>query len=250
MPFRRHPFSFSEKIEHLINTDTFPSVRYTISMRFVKANQQAAEDDITRALVGLLEANSKALWLVSGGSNIAIQTDVMKRIPDDLSAKLVITPMDERFGPFGHTNSNSAQLRLAGFNPKKGQFIDILRGASSGGQAAEQLIAALKGEHAIIATFGIGTDGHTAGILPGSQAITANEPVICYKAADYTRITITPGFMPQINIAFACAFGPAKTPAIERLAAGKASITDTPAIVLANIHECTIYNDTVEQEDK
>ena len=42
----------------------------------------------------------------------------MKRIDYDLSSNLTVALADERFGDYGHPDSNWTQLKVAGFDPK------------------------------------------------------------------------------------------------------------------------------------
>src|SRR5215469_3327758 len=116
----------------------------------------------------------------------------MATLPDTPTSQLTIMFADERYGRPCHTHSNTRMLQTAGFDPKTATFIPVLTGATI--QATTQhydtiIRAQLAAHDHIIGQFGIGADGHIAGILPHSPATAApdNQTVISYEATDFTR---------------------------------------------------------------
>lgn len=217
-------------------------------MRFVKGSPQEAATDIAKHLNGLLANNHSVLWLVSGGSNIAIQTMAMNMIPDKLSKNLTIIPVDERFGKYNHANSNSAGMRRAGFDPKHAEWIDILERNETLEQTTRLFNDFMAREVAIndymFATLGMGEDGHTAGILPQSPALTSADFVVSYKAPDYTRITVCADTLStHCNEVVLGAFGQNKLQPLERLKNRDESRQIVPAMLLHEIENCTVYHD-------
>jgi 6-phosphogluconolactonase/glucosamine-6-phosphate isomerase/deaminase len=97
-----------------------------------------------------------------------------------------------------------------------------------------------------IATFGIGTDGHTAGILPGSPAVDAQQPVFGYVWQDYVRMTITPNWLEGVDKAFVVARGRTKLEALSRLKAAGSSTSEIPSMLLNKIKDVVIYTDIKE----
>ena len=76
-----------------------------------------------------LTQGKRVLWLVSGGSNIAAEVAVMQMLTaqsKDKLQNLAILPMDERYGPQGHKDSNTEQLRAAGFSVGVAAWVDVL----------------------------------------------------------------------------------------------------------------------------
>ena len=64
--------------------------------------------------------------------------------------------------------------------------------AKGGEILGEVLKEELKRADYKIGIFGVGVDGHTAGILPQSVAVNTEEIIFGYETPEYDRITITP----------------------------------------------------------
>ena len=196
-----------------------------------------------------LRANKRVLWLLSGGSNIIATLMAFHNIPDDLTAAIAMIPMDERFGEPGHTNSNVQQLIDAGFKPKGAMLYPILHGGSieETTQAYNATLTDLFYENdVIIGQFGIGEDGHTAGILPGSPAtFEADQLAISYKAHDFERITATFAALRRISIAYGFAYGVSKQKALLVLKDKALPLDTQPAQILKELPECYVYNDQI-----
>lgn len=205
-------------------------------------------------LAQLLDSGT-VLWLVSGGSNIGIQVQAMASLTDLQSASLTILPVDERYGPFGHAKSNSAAMRKAGFESKNANWIDILDDNPSIGEATALLAAhlseAVVKEATIVATLGIGNDGHTAGVLPGSVGIHSPDLAVSYIADDFERLTLTlTALRDYIDYAFVSAFGEAKKPALKLLVATAGNTIDTtPALILNDINRTTLFTDQLDEKE-
>src|SRR6185437_1215993 len=95
-------------------------------MHFIKLpNPQAAAGILAERLVAELSRKQRVLWLVSGGSNIPIEVEVIHKLPAELRPYLTLM-YDERYGPFDHPDSNARQLRAAGFSPDGATFVPAL----------------------------------------------------------------------------------------------------------------------------
>lgn len=90
--------------------------------------------------------------------------------------------------------------------------------------------------------FGIGPDGHTSGILPGSPALTSSDLACNYVSDPYTRITTTPTALQHISEAVVYTTGEAKWPVLEQLSSA-VPMRQQPAQLLKKIPILTIYND-------
>jgi 6-phosphogluconolactonase/glucosamine-6-phosphate isomerase/deaminase len=90
--------------------------------------------DLETALISALDSaltdNNSVLWLVPGGSNIAVAVRVMAALDSHNLQNLTVALTDERFGPIGHVDSNYLQLHSQGFLERGALFIDLLHGAS------------------------------------------------------------------------------------------------------------------------
>jgi len=223
-------------------------------MQFLREDQGQAIEAIATQICNSLLTGKRVLWLVSGGSNIAAEISVMhtvhKRAKKQLP-NLAILPMDERYGPKGHPNSNSEQLRQAGFDPGTAVWVDVLMHGLSFEQTVsfyhEVASTALAHADCIIGQFGLGGDGHTAGILPGSPATGTSEPVVVgYTWSDYQRMTLTPVALANVQIGYVLAYGTGKREALARLQKNAEPLAKLPAKILYEIPEVYIYNEDIK----
>lgn len=209
---------------------------------------------IGEELARLLD-NGQVLWLVSGGSNIKIQTQAMTYVSKVQSANLTIMPVDERYGSYDHASSNSAAMRKAKFDPKQAHWIDILADNPSIEEATARLAAhyseAVATQMTIVATLGIGNDGHTAGMLPGSVGIHSANIAVWYHADDYERITLTASALrDHCDYAFVSAFSEGKKHALESIIKVSDETIDTvPALLLNELNRATLFTDQLDEKE-
>lgn len=223
-------------------------------MNIAWGNLEEAAQHVGATLARVLETGP-VLWLISGGSSVKIEIAAMAHVSNTLSANLTIMPVDERFGPYDHTSSNSAAMRTAGFDPKQAMWIDILSDNPSIDEATARLAAYLSEsvakESTIVATLGIGSDGHTAGILPGSIGVHSPELAVWYHADDYERITLTASALrDHCDYAFVSAFSEGKKHALESIIAASDDTIDTiPALVLNELNRATLFTDQLDEKE-
>ncbi len=222
---------------------------YNLPMEFIhsedgKDGAIAMGDELAEAL-----KKGSVTWLVCGGSSIALAVIAMRHLREKTSeedlARLTVGLTDERYGDVGHKDSNWQQLLDAGFDTAGVDVIPTLIGAPLAETVtayAEKLDRALDAD-TVIVQFGIGADGHIAGILPGSSAVTAAELVAGYEAGPYTRITMTPPAFDRVDIAYAFVFGESKREAVEKLRTQDLSISDMPSQLLKQIPAKSIHTD-------
>ncbi len=185
------------------------------------------------------------VWLVSGGSVIPVAVEIRRRLgtPKNLTVGLI----DERYGVPGHMDSNWTQLLAAGFDMNNVVALPTLSGKSfeeTTSDYGKQLSNALASSDYSLGLFGMGTDGHTSGILPGSPATEETDKlVIGYRGPDYLRITTTATAIKQLDEAVLYAIGVAKHLALSSLIATELPISRQPVQVLKAIKSFTIYND-------
>ena len=223
-------------------------------MQFVYSTNEsiAGVAALTRSLTDALTTHSRVLWLVPGGSNIALAVRVMQSLSEQVSQKLHIMLTDERYGALDHADSNFRQLREAGFTPLSAHFIPTLEAGLSLEATAAKYAENFEREASeagyIIAQFGIGPDGHIAGILPGSPASRSEQLAVGYHTEQFDRLTLTFPALKRIDEAYVFAFGEAKKPALEQLKAATLPLTEQPAQILRQIPEATVYNDCIAEE--
>lgn len=202
---------------------------------------------LAEAIIARLKNDKRVLWLVPGGSAVQVAVAASKSIFDaNLSLEwLKVSLTDERYGPVGHPDSNALQLQQAGFTLPDPIFKSILD--SQDMPTTTQMYADwLKSELAIadyaIGFFGIGPDGHTAGILPNSPAVRSGDFAVGYDGGTYQRITMTPTAIAELDEAVAYATGETKHDVIDSLA-GELSLNEQPAQALKQVPKLTIFND-------
>jgi 6-phosphogluconolactonase/glucosamine-6-phosphate isomerase/deaminase len=179
----------------------------------------------------------------------------MKLIDEDLSAKLVVMQVDERFVEADSPDSNWHQVIKAGFEPKRAsvypvlthEYTDVEQAARAYEQVAKEQFSQAD---FIIAQLGIGDDGHTAGILPGSAGASALELVTGYAAERFERITLTFPALELVDEAYVFAYGGAKLYALTRLMNNHLPLETLPAAILRRLAQAVVYNDQIEGETK
>lgn len=201
---------------------------------------------LTSTLVAHLQADESVLWLVPGGSAMKVATKVLVGLEDVDTSKLCITLTDERYGRPNHPDENWIQLEQLGFNVSTINAYRVLRGedaettAQDFGDKLERLFATYDYK---IGLFGIGPDGHTAGIKPYTVAVTSDEYAAQFVGADFARVTMTPKAISQLDEAVAYAHGTDKYPALRQLLHEDVPLIDQPAQALKTVPRSTLFSD-------
>lgn len=216
------------------------------SLEFITtSNSRSAVDFIAHRIIEELKNNHHVLWLVPGGSAITVATEAVQQIALHDHHNLTVTLTDERYGPLNHPDSNWHQLQVAGFNLPQAKLISVLIDSdfvNTNKIFAYNLEKAMVAADYIIGLFGIGSDGHTAGILPHSPAVLTRELTCAYKASNFKRITITPVAIAKFNEGVVFAQGEAKWPVFTKLNQ-TLKISDQPAQTLKSLERLTIFSD-------
>src|ERR1700744_5744131 len=87
---------------------------------------QSASKVIADRLHEELAGHKTVLWLLSGGSNIGIEIAALNTLPAALQTNLTISLNDERFGPFGHKDSNMQQLHDAWLSGNHAKLLPVI----------------------------------------------------------------------------------------------------------------------------
>jgi len=219
-------------------------------MKFIKSEgTQELETELIKQLNSALEDEKHVLWLVPGGSNIAVAIKVMAALNSEHLNYLTLMLTDERYGEPGHDDSNYYQLKNAGLQTRGATFKDILAGddfdttVEAYAQMAEECMV---DADTIIGFFGMGPDSHIAGVLPHSPAAVANEDwVIGYDGGEYDRMTLTPYALSHVDIAIVGAFGASKTEALEKLCKTAAPMSEQPSRILCHLTNVIVFNDQI-----
>lgn len=218
------------------------STRYTTEIK-------DAGDFLASAITKKLGEGKKVLLFLTGGSSIAVGialADILRK--SEIGEKinnLTITLTDERYGPVEHFNSNLFQLKEKGFDLPGANIVPVLVDDDRD-ITTEKFNNFLKEELAKaeykIGLFGVGADGHTAGILPESVAVDTDKFAIGYDTPVFSRITITPKTIEKLDEAVVWMQGKDKWPVLESLQ-NEIPIQKQPAQVLKKIPLLTIFSD-------
>lgn len=221
--------------------------------RVVVTSPEGATQAIASGLDRALANDMKVLWLVSGGSNIAIELAILGHLQHATPQNLTVTLVDERFVSQNSPDSNWHQLLDGGLREASVTLLPVIEDSSLSLHGAAANFAKRLGDRldqvdAVIGQFGIGKDGHTAGILPHSPAIDEGEKLaVGYKGRDFSRITTTTALFEATSLAILVAFGEQKREPLQRLLAEEGSENDTPARLLREAKELIIYTDQETQ---
>ena len=214
-------------------------------MRFVKiADAEPVVRYLSDVIGSHLEAGERVLWQLSGGSAIAIEVAVARALRDAPLEHLTVTLTDERPGPVGHPDSNWFQLGRAGFKLPGAKLLPVLTGAGTEADTAafaDVLAHALASGGYHLGLFGIGPDGHTAG-LPAQNAPDHVELAAYYEAGPFRRISSTPATIARLDEAVVFVMGEAKHPQLDRLSKNL-PVTEQSAQVLKQVPKITVFND-------
>jgi 6-phosphogluconolactonase/glucosamine-6-phosphate isomerase/deaminase len=208
---------------------------------------------LAKKISSILLENKSVLWLICGGSNLPIAVEILQAVRESVSAgqlqRLTVMQTDERYGPVGHADSNWQQLLDLGFNLKGLASFPILKNLPLEQTALEYSIIADKvfsESNSIIGQFGLGTDGHIAGILPHSIATKdGNRSVVGYESRPFVRLTLTPPMLQKISVSYVFVFGESKREAVTNLQTKELSLGDEPCQILKKMKEVYFYSDLV-----
>ena len=209
----------------------------------------AAAEQLAASIKKHLIAGEHVLWLLSGGSGINVVLEADKRLSGVDLTNLSVTLSDERYGTTGHPDENWQQLLDGGmilngatlYRPLIGE--DCEKTTDAFGAWIMQVMSAADYK---IGLFGIGSDGHTAGIKPHSPAVEASAWAKCYQGDDFERITISPLVISQLDEAIVQATGQDKIPTLRTLVHESIDVNEQPAQALKSVPVCPLFTNNKE----
>ena len=213
-----------------------------------KPIEKAAEATIN-AIRPYLNNEKKVLLLLSGGSSIKIAINIRKSLKGNELKYLTVSLTDERYGYVGHKNENWQQSINAGFSMEGLNTYRLLTGygmIETAKSFEKWLTEQLNNSDYRIGIFGIGTDGHTAGIKSDSVAAKSPNLIEVYESDDFKRITITFETIRRLDNAIIQASGDDKKLIIKQVMNTNVSYVNQPAQILKFIPFATLYTNIEE----
>jgi 6-phosphogluconolactonase/glucosamine-6-phosphate isomerase/deaminase len=201
---------------------------------------------------GYLRQNKKVLWLLSGGSNVSISVETLKILKsgfgDKLKNNLAVTLTDERYGSVGHIDSNWQQLIRGGFEMNEVKAFPVLANLS-----LEQTTKKFSDDYqmltiwadVVVGQFGIGSDGHTAGVLPGTIGVADTGIACSYVSDRFIRISLTLKTIELISYAYIFALGESKREVIHSLQTENITLIKMPAQIFKKMSESSLFTDQI-----
>lgn len=211
-------------------------------MKIMRGGSEEAIEIISTAVNDALGKGS-VLLLLSGGSNIGISRLIRDKL--DIGNTLTVGLIDERYGEPGHEDSNWQKLVEAGFDFDETVQLPVLDGSDIETTARNyslKLEEAFAASNTVIGVFGIGEDGHTAGVLPGSPAVKTDDIVSRFKAKDFERITTTPALIDRFDTAFLVAIGGDKREQLNKLIGEELPVSTQPVQYLKKARQLIIIS--------
>lgn len=219
-------------------------------MKFIKSKDWHPAINVIQARLTLeLSQGRKVLWLLSGGSNVHASVTIMQSLAAENTVNLTMLLADERYGVVAHEESNATKLFAAGFDPKLGTLLSVLTPNTSFAATRDHfdILArqAFKEADIIIGQFGIGADGHIAGILPHSAAVTSPDFVCAYAAEPFQRLTLTHHALKRVIVAYVLAYGIDKHEALDLLSKKMVPYSEQPSQFIKELPEAYVFNDYI-----
>ncbi len=229
--------------------------------------QSALSGLLVEEITERLNRNVPVLLLASGGSTAKIAAETCNTILERSGTRrsllrwlFTLSLVDERFGAENHPDSNWKRLVESGLITSSMTAIRVLHGQEDSKEAFEHeterfnsfleeaAVRHAAGHLYVAGVFGIGSDGHTAGILPESPVSrqdAGKRPYAAgYKAGLFKRITITPAFFPHLDRVAVWAGGEEKRQALVSLMRDL-PVWEQPAQLLKLAGHVTIHTDLI-----
>src|SRR3989339_786289 len=169
-----------------------------------KAKTEEAAVFLASSILKQLNSGKQVLFFVTGGSSMAVAVRTAELLREHPHQNLTVTLTDERYGPIDHFNSNYFQLMEKGFDLPQAKMIPIL--------------------------------------IDDDQNITTENFACAYDTPVFSRITITPKVIEQLDEAVAYAKGEEKQEALKNLEKD-IEASKQPAQILKKIPLLTIFTD-------
>src|SRR6478609_72384 len=212
-----------------------------MAVEICESNQLAkrAAEHIAEALKTAISAKSAASLALAGGTTPRAAYEALAKIPGIDWSKVSVYFGDERAVPPTHPDSNFAMAQAALFDrvPLPEANIHRIVAEVPDHDAAARAYEALLPASISVMVLGIGEDGHTASLFPGSPALDERTrrvlPVIGPKPPPQ-RLSITPPVIEAAGQCIVIANGAGKAEPVRRALKEPLDIRATPSGLAKN----------------
>jgi len=193
-----------------------------------------AAERIAEALKTAISRDSAASLALAGGTTPRAAYEALAKIPGIDWSKVSVYFGDERAVPPTHPDSNFSMAQAALFERVALPAANIHRIEAEGADqdAAARAYEALLPASISVLVLGIGEDGHTASLFPGSPALNERTrrvlPVIGPKPPPQ-RVSITPPVIEAAGLCIMIANGAGKAEPVRRALKEPLDIHSTPS---------------------
>jgi 6-phosphogluconolactonase len=200
---------------------------------------ERAAEEIAEALKKAISQDSAASLALAGGTTPRAAYEALAKIPGIDWSKVSVYFGDERAVPPTHPDSNFAMAQAALFErvPLLAANIHRMVAEDPDQDAAARAYEAQLPKRISVIVLGIGEDGHTASLFPGSPALNERErlvlPVIGPKPPP-KRLSITPPVIEAAGLCIVIASGAGKAEPVRRALKDPLDIQSTPSGLARN----------------
>jgi 6-phosphogluconolactonase len=193
-----------------------------------------AAEHIAEALKKAISADSAASLALAGGTTPRAAYEYLAKIPGIDWSKVSVYFGDERAVPPTHPDSNFAMAKAALFDrvPIPASNVHRIAAEDADQDAAARAYEALLPARISVLVLGIGEDGHTASLFPGSPALNERVrrvlPVIGPKPPP-RRLSITPPVIEAAEQCIVIANGSGKAEPVRRALKEPLDVQSTPS---------------------
>ncbi len=226
-----------------------------------EATAKKLAEDLSLYLDKAKKKRQNVLFLSSGGSALS----VLRLIPSDiLGDYLTVGILDERYDETNESNNFTQLSKTKFYKNAKDAGCSFVDTSVKKGQTQEELASYFEEElkewtdknptGKIVATIGVGTDGHTSGMMPFpenprrfSGLFESDRWIVAYNATDKNqfkkRVTTSITFLKMINDVFVLITGEGKVRAFLQMQK-EGSLAEIPARILEKLNG-SVYIDEV-----
>jgi 6-phosphogluconolactonase len=182
-------------------------------------------DDVAQAFASLVASEAPPSIALSGGHTARECYERLRGARVDWPAVDVFFG-DERFVPVDNPDSNEGMARRALLDHVDARSIHSMRGREDTLEAAAAAYDTLVRDHGPVALvhLGLGPDGHTASLFPGSPALREEQRLVVGNPGDAThphdRLTFTYRAIAESGLVVFTVAGADKRDALSRIRAG------------------------------